>query len=127
MVGTPLVAFGELVAASDQLHVFNGRCGAESGWVPVSAVSPSLLFRHLEFQRKGKSTQPPPLLSKPDPTTTASQSHPQLIELNRNLSQLVHDAPPIYFARTQLYSVLSLRVPFGGLMRSVEMLASAWG
>lgn len=123
MVGTPLVAFSELMAASDELHVFNGRCGAESGWVPVSAVSPSLLFRHLEFQRKGKSTQPPPRLNKPDPQTTAPNSAPQLTELNRNLDLLnLDEAPPIYFARTQLYSGYSIHAEsrFGGVMRSVE-------
>ena len=38
LVGTPLVAFRNLVAAGDDPQVFNGTCGAESGWVPVSAV-----------------------------------------------------------------------------------------
>lgn len=65
LVGTPLVAFGNLLAASDQRQVFNGVCGAESGWVPVSAVAPSLLFSKLEFQLKEKSSERPPLLVKP--------------------------------------------------------------
>ncbi len=65
LVGTPLVAFSNLVAAGDQPAVFNGTCGAESGWVPVSAVSPSLLFRRLEFQLKEKGQDRPPLLPKP--------------------------------------------------------------
>ncbi len=65
LVGTPLVAFGNLVAAGDDLAVFNGVCGADSGWVPVSGVAPSLLFDRLEFQLKEKGQERPPLLDKP--------------------------------------------------------------
>ncbi|MEZ4238386.1 MAG: TldD/PmbA family protein [Myxococcota bacterium] len=32
LVGTPLVAFDQLMAAGDDYEVFNGVCGAESGW-----------------------------------------------------------------------------------------------
>lgn len=66
LVGTPLVAFDQMIAAGDRREVFNGFCGAESGWVPVSAVAPSLLFRRLEFQLKEKGQERPPLLPKPD-------------------------------------------------------------
>jgi TldD protein len=69
LVGTPLVAFSNLVAASDEAEVFNGTCGAESGWVPVSAVAPAMLFRKLEFQLKEKGQERPPLLDKPSPDT----------------------------------------------------------
>ncbi|MCB9794216.1 MAG: peptidase U62, partial [Alphaproteobacteria bacterium] len=65
LVGTPLSVFSNLVAAGDDPGVFNGVCGAESGWVPVSAVSPSLLFSSLEVQKKEKDTTRPPLLPKP--------------------------------------------------------------
>ncbi|MCB9742575.1 MAG: peptidase U62 [Alphaproteobacteria bacterium] len=65
LVGTPLSVFGNLIAAGDDPEVFNGVCGAESGWVPVSAVSPSLLFSGLEVQRKEKDSSRPPLLPKP--------------------------------------------------------------
>jgi len=65
LVGTPLVAFGNIVAAGDDLAVFNGVCGADSGWVPVSGVAPSLLFDRLEFQLKEKGQERPPLLDKP--------------------------------------------------------------
>ena len=67
LVGTPFVAFANLVAAGDDPQVFNGSCGAESGWVPVSAVAPSMLFRKLEFQLKEKGEDRPPLLPKPLP------------------------------------------------------------
>jgi predicted Zn-dependent protease len=65
LVGTPFVAFSNLVAAGDDPEVFNGTCGAESGWVPVSAVAPSMLFSRLEFQLKEKGQERPPLRSKP--------------------------------------------------------------
>jgi predicted Zn-dependent protease len=65
LVGTPLVALANVVAAGDDPGVFNGFCGAESGYVPVSAVSPSLLLRTLEVQKKEKGADRPPLLPKP--------------------------------------------------------------
>jgi len=65
LVGTPLVAFSSILGTDDSYEVFNGTCGAESGWVPVSAVAPSLLFSRLEFQLKEKGQERPPLLPKP--------------------------------------------------------------
>lgn len=65
LVGTPLEAFGNLVAAGDDYDVFNGQCGAESGWVLNSAVAPSILLSSMEFQRKEKGEDRPPLLEKP--------------------------------------------------------------
>ena len=50
---------------SDKLEVFNGYCGAESGQVPVSAVSPALLVSEIEIQKKDHSQDRPPLLSPP--------------------------------------------------------------
>jgi TldD protein len=67
LVGTPLVAFENLVAAGDDPAVFNGVCGSDSGWVPVSGVAPSVLFSRLEFQLKEKGQDRPPLLPKPPP------------------------------------------------------------
>ena len=40
-------------------------CGAESGDVPVSAVSPSLLLRSLEIERASHSRDKPPLMPPP--------------------------------------------------------------
>ncbi len=52
LIGTPLTSFSKIVAASDTTEVFNGVCGAESGWVPVSAISPSILTTQIEVQKK---------------------------------------------------------------------------
>jgi predicted Zn-dependent protease len=65
LVGTPLVALSQIIAAGGELQVFNGFCGAESGSVPNSAVSPSLLLSKVEVQRKEKDQDRPPLLPKP--------------------------------------------------------------
>src|SRR5690606_1267720 len=51
IVGTPLSSFDTIVATDDKPGIFNGMCGAESGWVPVSAVSPSLLLESIEIER----------------------------------------------------------------------------
>jgi predicted Zn-dependent protease len=65
MVGTPLASFEKIIATGDDAAVFNGFCGAESGWVPVSAVSPSLLVGDIEIEKKGKRHDRGPLLPSP--------------------------------------------------------------
>jgi len=65
LIGTPLIAFSKIAAAGDDPAVFNGVCGAESGWVPVSAVAPSLLLAQIEVQRKEKSQELAPVLPAP--------------------------------------------------------------
>jgi predicted Zn-dependent protease len=65
LVGTPLEALRGIMAAGDDAGVFNGYCGAESGSVPNAAVSPSLLIRSLEVQKKETDLDRPPLLPKP--------------------------------------------------------------
>jgi TldD protein len=64
-VGTPLASLAQIALAGDDPAVFNGQCGAESGWVPVSAVSPSLLLRSMEFESRAKDQNLPPLLAPP--------------------------------------------------------------
>jgi hypothetical protein len=66
LVGTPLSALEGVLAAGNPTGVFNGFCGAESGQIPVSAVSPSLLFSNIEVQRRKSSEQRPPLLPPPE-------------------------------------------------------------
>jgi hypothetical protein len=65
IVGTPLASFAKIMATSDRSEVFNGICGAESGSVPVSAISPALLVSEIEVQRKDRSQDKPPYLSRP--------------------------------------------------------------
>ncbi len=69
LIGTPLTTFANIVASADDLGIFNGVCGAESGGVPVSACSPSLLVSTIEVQKKKKSQAKPPLLPSPVKST----------------------------------------------------------
>jgi TldD protein len=65
LIGTPLTSFSKIVAAGDKQEIFNGFCGAESGYVPVSAVAPSILTTQIEVQKKAKSSERPPILPPP--------------------------------------------------------------
>ncbi len=66
IVGTPLASFQKIVATSNRAEVFNGYCGAESGSIPVSAISPAILVSEIETQKKQNSQQRPPLLARPE-------------------------------------------------------------
>lgn len=74
IVGTPLSAFETILATGDKIEVFNGFCGAESGWVPVSASSPALLLSQIEVERSVHEREKPPLL---DPPAVAGSSAPR--------------------------------------------------
>ncbi len=63
--GTPLVALQSIRAASREVETFNGVCGAESGWVPVSASAPSLLVEKLEIEQSYIPPDRPPVLDPP--------------------------------------------------------------
>jgi len=65
LIGTPLTTFGKIIATGSEMEVFNGTCGAESGSVPVSAVSPSILVSEIEVQKKAKSQEKLPILPPP--------------------------------------------------------------
>ena len=69
IVGTPLAALTKIVATGDTPEVFNGYCGAESGYVPVSASAPAILTSELEVQKKQSSTDRPPILPPPQHDT----------------------------------------------------------
>jgi predicted Zn-dependent protease len=65
MVGTPLSSINKIIATSDTVGVFNGYCGAESGFVPVSVLAPAVLMTEIELQRSQKTRQKPLLLPPP--------------------------------------------------------------
>ena len=65
LIGTPLTTLSRVTAADDQLAVFNGTCGAESGGVPVAAVSPAILVSQIEVQKKRASQNRRPILPPP--------------------------------------------------------------
>lgn len=65
LIGTPLQTFSRILVTGDDMAVFNGTCGAESGWVPVGGASPSLLFSEMETEKVQKSNARPPVLKPP--------------------------------------------------------------
>lgn len=65
IVGTPQAALKSILATGNTSEVFNGDCGAESGSIPVSAVSPAILMSQLETQREQQGTARPPILPPP--------------------------------------------------------------
>lgn len=65
LIGTPLTSFSKIMAADDKPEIFNGICGAESGWVPVSAISPAILVSQIETQKRAKSNRLLPILPPP--------------------------------------------------------------
>ncbi|MBN2349293.1 MAG: TldD/PmbA family protein [Bacteroidales bacterium] len=65
LIGTPLVMFSEIKGASENREVFNGICGAESGQIPVSTISPALLVNKIETQRQPVIKVVLPILPQP--------------------------------------------------------------
>lgn len=64
-IGTPLTVFSEIIASGDKYEVFNGFCGAESGNIPVSTVSPAFLIKKIETQRIPETKVVLPTLQSP--------------------------------------------------------------
>jgi TldD protein len=65
LIGTPLAMFAAIEAADDAHEVFTGFCGAESGSVPVTAVSPSLFVKRIETQKKPMAQLEKNILPRP--------------------------------------------------------------
>jgi TldD protein len=76
IVGTPLLSLNNIMVTGDTMQVFNGICGAESGWVPVAAAAPAMLFSEIEVQKQHKGTERPPILAPPGPSTPSSSKTP---------------------------------------------------
>ena len=64
-VGTPLQALNNIVAVGDSLELDNGFCGAESGLIPITTISPAVLIRNLELQGKDEQHVGPAILQRP--------------------------------------------------------------
>jgi predicted Zn-dependent protease len=67
LVGTPLASLMKVAAVGDTSSIFNGYCGAESGFVPVSTITPSLLMSELEFQKSPPKREQKEVLPPPEP------------------------------------------------------------
>jgi predicted Zn-dependent protease len=80
LVGTPLTSVNKVMATGEKARVFNGYCGAESGYVPVSTVAPAALVGEIELQRVARANERAPLLPPPwtePPSASAPAPMPQ--------------------------------------------------
>lgn len=64
-VGTPLQALNNILAVGDVPEINNGYCGAESGFIPITTVSPALLLSNLELLARGTELVTPYILPRP--------------------------------------------------------------
>lgn len=127
LIGTPLTVFSKVTAGDDQVAVFNGMCGAESGFVPVSAVSPGVLISQIEIQKKPKSSERPPILPPP-PLAAESDTGNAVLramrdELARSMAELRLDTMPRpYFLSYRIDDVtrLSAEASRGSLITSSD-------
>ena len=125
MVGTPLAMFSQIDATGDEYGIFNGYCGAETGWVPVSAVSPTLLVKQIETQKKVKGQEQATILPRPQAEINAAGLSKQDIiaqsvkkEVDRSLAGLKKDdlKPPFFISYTLLdANIMQVTSSNGGL------------
>ncbi len=64
-VGTPLQALNSIIAVGKEQELNNGYCGAESGFIPISTISPAILLSNLELQSKQEELVTQYILKKP--------------------------------------------------------------
>lgn len=64
-VGTPLQAISNIVAVGNLQELDNSYCAAESGYVPITTISPAVLLSSLELQAKDEQLEAPFILPKP--------------------------------------------------------------
>jgi len=65
IVGTPLISINKIIATGNNYKAFNGFCGAESGYVPVSTIAPSILISEIELQKTTSKKEKKPILPPP--------------------------------------------------------------
>jgi predicted Zn-dependent protease len=127
IVGTPLTCFAKITATGDDDDIFNGTCGAESGWVPVSAVSPSILVSEIEVEKKSKEQDKPPVLARPSAQAPGISHDPVMKamedELARSLDKLkMEELETPYYVEYTVRDVTSVEISasFGALTSSDE-------
>ncbi len=126
LVGTPLAMFSQIEACGTEYAAFNGTCGAESGRIPVSCVSPSIFVKRIETQKRTKKQSQPPILSKPISNKAVSTSDNIIsdalkTEVERALDGLKMDGlkPPFFISYGLKDSKnLSIKAQSGGIVRS---------
>ncbi len=65
LIGTPLAMFSNIEAAGEKHDIFNGMCGASSGSIPVSAISPAIFVSKIETQKANQYFSTGPVIDAP--------------------------------------------------------------
>lgn len=127
MIGTPLSMFSNIEAAGEQSAVFTGMCGAESGWVPVTACSPMIYVNKIETQRRHQARNLPPVLPAPVFVNKGEMNIDEAVfgamqdemERNRKHLKLPNNKAPFYFSYTaNRYRSVNVSASLGGLLNS---------
>ncbi|MBO4801497.1 MAG: hypothetical protein J5545_06470 [Bacteroidaceae bacterium] len=123
LIGTPLSMFSNIEAGGDTPSTFIGMCGAESGWVPVSATSPMVFCSKIETQRRQQKASLMPILSPVAFNADGVESNRDSIvfralsdELRRSMDSLRIEGQPAPFIidyRLQRSRRFSLSASFG--------------
>lgn len=127
LIGTPLSMFSNIAAAGNDPSVFTGSCGAESGWVPVTAISPTIFVSQIETQRREQARDIPPVLPSPKPENRVTENTDEVIfaalrsELDRNHAALIlpNSPKPYYISYTiSRFRHFSVAGSLGGILFS---------
>ncbi len=135
LIGTPLSMFSNITHAGDDPTVFTGMCGAESGSIPVTAISPTILVNKVETQLKSKTENTQPILSnpvaeaKPKGNLTDDQTIFRAMqdELDRNRAELVlpgNDKPFYLSYAVGTSDIFDITGVLGSIVASNQMPAS---
>ena len=134
LIGTPLSMFSNIEAGGDTPSTFIGVCGAESGWVPVSATSPMIFCSKIETQRRQQKSALMPVLAAPSfKDTPPAGGESSLVfqalsdELRRSMDSLRIEGLPTPFLidyRLQRSRSLDIMAVRGEVIRKME---TPWG
>ena len=126
LIGTPLAMFSSIEAAGENPTVFTGQCGAESGWVPVTAASPMIYITKVETQRSEVGYELPQFLEAPEFSNVQGKDEDIIFramndEMQRSLTGLKAEGQesPFYVDyRVNVTKSLNLNSTLGGLTSS---------
>ena len=126
LIGTPLAMFSEIAAGGGTPVVFTGFCGAESGQVPVTAISPSIFINKIETQRTGSIHENPMILPRPEQKDVKGDDATILFtamedEMARSMSGFGADGqgtPCLIEYQTVKSQTTSISASLGGLVHS---------
>lgn len=135
LIGTPLSMFSNIMAAGNTYSTFTGVCGAESGWVPVSASSPMIFVNKIETQRRQKDNQQSRILSAPTIQSTNANDDEAVFsamsdEMKRTSQQLSYSNYPHAFYVDYNIShskQVNITASLGGIIHAQEYPAMTMG